>query len=291
MSSTGLAVSVVMITRNRRSDVMRTLPKLLALPERPAVIMVDNGSDDGTCDAVHDTYPNVRVLALGRNAGAAARNVGVRVASTPYVAFADDDSWWERGALSQAVAVLDAHPRLAVLAGRVRVGQDRIVDPTCIEMACSPLGVRGDLPGPSVLGFIACGAVVRSRAFLAVGGFDEMLQIGGEEGLLAIDLAAAGWQLCYCDSVVAIHEPSRMRDRPGRERVIIRNELWSAWLRRPLPAVTRKTARVALAATYDPQARQALLDALREAPTVVRRRRPVPPYLEGQLRTLEASSR
>src|SRR2546430_10099199 len=37
-------------------------------------------------------------------------------------------------------------------------------------------------------------------------------------GLLAIDLAAAGWQLCYCDSVIAIHEPSRMRDRPGRER-------------------------------------------------------------------------
>jgi len=266
---------------------MHTLPKLLELPEKPAVIIVDNGSDDGTADEVRAMYSSVRVITLSRNAGAAARNVGVQAANTPYVAFADDDSWWEPGALSHAVAVLDAHPRVAVLAGRVLVGRDRVVDPTCIEMAWSPLGAHADLPGPSVLGFIACGAVVRRRAFIEAGGFDEMLQLGGEERLLAIDLAAGGWHLCYCNDIVAIHEPSRIRDRSGRARTVMRNDLWSVWLRRPLRAATRETARVAITATHDRQARRAFYDALRGALTVIKRRQPVPRDLEQQLRVLE----
>jgi hypothetical protein len=65
-----------------------------------------------------------------------------------------------------------------VLAARVLVGPDRRRDPVCDEMAHSPLGRAADLPGPSVLGFIACGAVVRRSAFLEVGGFHARLGVG-----------------------------------------------------------------------------------------------------------------
>jgi hypothetical protein len=50
-----------------------------------------------------------------------------------------------------------------------------------------------DLPGPPVLGFIACGGIVRRAAFLEVGGFNSRLGVGGEEELLAVDLTARGW--------------------------------------------------------------------------------------------------
>ena len=46
------------------------------------------------------------MVALPVNAGAVARTTGVRHTTTPYVAFADDDSWWEPGALDRAADLL-----------------------------------------------------------------------------------------------------------------------------------------------------------------------------------------
>ncbi|MEU4385604.1 glycosyltransferase [Promicromonospora sp. NPDC023805] len=68
------------------------------------MILVDNGSADGSVDAVAAAHPDVTVIRLPRNVGAAVRTVGVRAARTQFVAFADDDSWWAPGALRAAVA-------------------------------------------------------------------------------------------------------------------------------------------------------------------------------------------
>jgi GT2 family glycosyltransferase len=183
-------VTVVVASRNRRDDLLASLPR----HEAP-VILVDNGSTDGTVAAVRAARPEVTVLPLDRNVGARARTIGVARAGTPFVAFADDDSWWAPGDLARAVAILRAHPRLAVLNARILVGPDERLDPVCREMADSALGTAPDLPGPSLLGFVACGAVVRTEAFQAVGGFDPVVKFPGEEERLALDLAAAGWGL------------------------------------------------------------------------------------------------
>jgi GT2 family glycosyltransferase len=226
------------------------------------------------------------VVGLRRNRGAAARTVGARLVDSPYVAFSDDDSWWAPGALSRAGDLLDRHPRLAVLAARVLVGPEQRLDPVCQEMAHSPLPPADDLPGPSVLGFIACGAVVRRTAFLEVGGFDVRLGVGGEEELLSVDLAVRGWGLAYVDEVVAYHHPSPSRDPSGRRRVQVRNALWSAWLRRPLGGAARQTAHLAALALHQPGASSGLLLALLGLPWVLRERRAVPRELEAALRSL-----
>jgi GT2 family glycosyltransferase len=279
-------VSIVVITRNRRDELLRTLPRLLALPDAAETIVVDNGSEDGTVEAVRAAHSAVRVIALRENRGAAGRNVGVAIASQPYVAFADDDSWWEPGSLSVAARLLDAHPRLAVLAGRVIVGVDRVTDPTCVAMGASPLPAANDLPGPSVLGFVACGAVVRAAAFLSAGGFDEMLGVGGEERLLATDLVVAGWGVCYSPEVVAVHMPSPVRNREHRRRRLVRNDLWHVWLRRRRRSVIGATVRVLLA-SGDATVRGGLVDALRSLPIVLRRRRAVPIEIERQFQLID----
>jgi glycosyltransferase involved in cell wall biosynthesis len=280
-------VSIVVITRNRRNGLLGTLPRLLALPDAAETIVVDNGSDDGTVQAVTAVHPSVRVVALKENRGAAGRNVGVAVASRPYVAFADDDSWWEPGSLAVAAGLFAAYPRLAILAGRVVVGPDRVTDPTCLEMEASPLPPVSDLPGPPVLGFIACGAVVRVAPFLALGGFDEMLGVGGEERLLATDMAVAGWGVCYSPEIVAVHMPSPARDLEGRRRRLVRNDLWHVWLRRRPRSAVRATVRVLLACA-DGTVRAGLLDALRALPMVLHRRRAVPVEIERQLQMIDA---
>jgi GT2 family glycosyltransferase len=286
MPASPTRVSVVIATRNRGPELVGTLARLRALHEQPPIVVVDNGSTDGTAELVRAHHPGVQVVGLRRNRGGAARTVGARLVDSPYVAFSDDDSWWAPGALSRAADLLDHHPRLAVLAARVLVGPEERLDPVCAEMAHSPLPAADDLPGPSVLGFIACGAVVRRTAFLELGGFDVRLGVGGEEELLSVDLATRGWGLAYVDEVVAHHHPSPSRDPSGRRRVQVRNALWSAWLRRPLGGAARQTAHLAALAIHQPGASPGLLLAVLGLPWVLRERRPVQPELEAALRTL-----
>jgi GT2 family glycosyltransferase len=283
---TDARTSVVVITRNRREQVARTLGRLAELPERPPVVLVDNASHDGTADLVTQLFPHVRVESLTENRGALARTIGVRAATTPYVAFSDDDSWWAPGALSAAADHFDAVPRLGLLAARIVVEPSGDLDPVCRLMASSPLVPVGDLPGPSVLGFVACGSVVRRRAFLQVGGFHPVIFFAGEETLLAVDLAAAGWGLAYVEDVTAHHQPVAGPERRGRRRLQARNALLSSWLRRPVGTVVRDTLRL-LRRCDDPELRAALLDAGRRLPAAAAARRPLPDHVEAQFRLLE----
>src|SRR5215213_4387539 len=211
-------VTVVMITRDRGDEARRSVSQLLDLPERVDVIVVDNGSTAGPPDFTGLDPGRLQVVSLADNRGAAGRNVGVRLATTPYVAFADDDSAWLPGSLDHARRLLDGHPGLALIVGAVLVGDERRLDPVCMEMASSPLRADGTIPGPPVLGFVACASVVRRDAFLAVGGFDAHYGVGGEERPLAIALASAGWSLAYVPACAAQHWPSPARDPERRRR-------------------------------------------------------------------------
>lgn len=283
-------VTVVVATRDRREELLRTLRELARLPERLPVIVVDNASSDGTADAVRAQHPSVEVVRLDRNLGAAGRTQGVRRARTRYVAFADDDSWWAPGALARAAAVLDAHPRLALLAATTLVGEQERLDPVTAQLAAAPLGTEPDLPGPSVLGFLACSAVVRRDAYLQVGGFEELLLISCEESLLAVDLAAAGWGLAYVADVVAHHHPSVHRGPRRAQRVLSRrNELLVAWLRLPVRDALRATATVLRASAADAEQREVLARLLRALPAAVGKRRLLPPHVRTAMRQLADS--
>ena len=270
-------MTTVVATRNRWPRLSESLAR-----HTGPVILVDNGSTDDTVRNVARHFPDVEVVSLPANRGAAARNVGVARATTPYVAFADDDSWWAPGALAEASALFARHPRLALLAGRILVGPQQRLDPTCRLMATSALGTAPDLPGPSVLGFLACGAVVRRDAFLAAGGFDDVVFFFGEEERLALDLAAAGWGLAYVDRVVAHHHPQA--GATGRVALASRNRVLTAVLRRPWPEVARIT--FAELGNGEPGRRGVLAAAPRLA-RAVRQRRRLPAQVEAARRMLD----
>ncbi|MCW3069258.1 MAG: glycosyl transferase family 2 [Solirubrobacterales bacterium] len=285
-------ITAVVITRDRCRVLVRSLERLTALPGRPRVIVVDNGSSDDTVRIVRERFPTVDLIALERNRGASARNVGVSAAQTPYVAFSDDDSWWAEGALQRAAELLDANPRLALIAAMILVGASERLDPTCALMADSPLRHPPGLPGHPVLGFLACGAVVRRSAFEAVGGFQLRQGVGGEEQLLAVDLAEAGHDLAYVPEVCAHHHPPQPGgDGGSRRSETMRNDLWFAWLRRSLGSSIAQTGSLAASALFDAHARAALTGAIRGAPPVLAARRPVKRELELQLRLLDRAAR
>jgi N-acetylglucosaminyl-diphospho-decaprenol L-rhamnosyltransferase len=280
-------VAVVVLTHNRAHDLAVTLARMCALAERPRLVVVDNGSHDDTAEMVRTRFPEVDLVRLEHNAGAAGRNAGVARLATTYVAFCDDDSWWAPGSLTHAASILDAHPRLGLVCGRVLVGEEARVDAVSAAMADSPLPPVPELPGRPILGFLCAASMLRREAFVAAGGFQPRFFLGGEEELLAIDLTMLGWALSYLPDVVVHHHPSPRRDAGRRRDLLLRNALWAAWLRRRVPDAVRRS-RAVLART--PRRRQrgaALLAALGGLPWVLRERRVVPLYIEEALRRLD----
>ncbi|SDC74194.1 Glycosyltransferase, GT2 family [Geodermatophilus telluris] len=274
-------VTVVVMSRDRREDLLATLPR----HEAP-VVLVDNGSADGTVEAVRAALPEVTVVPLADNAGARARTIGAGVAGTEFVAFADDDSWWAPGDLARAAEVMRAHPRLAVLNARVLVGPEERLDPLCAELATSPLGTPAHLPGPRLLGFLGCAAMVRTGAFLSVGGFDPVVRFPGEEERLSLDLAATGWDIAYVDSLTVHHHPSPRRHDPAARRTAIwRSKVLTAVLRLPLREVAGTVA--AALRTGAPE-RRGLWRALPDLPAALRRRRRLPGPVLADRRRLAA---
>lgn len=289
MPSSDARIAVVMITYNRCPETLRTLECLRALPERPHIIVVDNGSSDDTVAAISQRFPEVQLVAAGENLGAAGRTLGVQLTSAPYVALCDDDSWWRAGDLAKAADLFDAHPRLGALMARVLVGPQALEDPICAELEHSPLPRTPDMPGPALLGFLASAAVVRRSAFLQVGGFPPSASIGGEEELLAADLASEGWWVCYAPQLLVYHYPSPHRDLAKRRAHEVRNALWFAWLRRPLPRALAQTLKAATRLPQDAAYRRGLALALADWRRIWRQRRVVPADVEQALRLLERS--
>jgi GT2 family glycosyltransferase len=284
-------VTVVIITWNRKAELLCTLEHMTTLPDLAPVVVVDNGSTDHTAEAVTARFGQVTLLRSERNLGALGRNLAVRDLDTPYVAFCDDDTRWQPGALTRAANLLDAHPGLASVTGRILVAPAMVEDPITPELRNSPVPGPAWLPGPALLGVLAGASMFRLTAFREVGGFSPRLWLGGEEELLALDLAARGWWMCWAPDVVVEHAPSTCRDPRRRRQLGIRNTLWTAWLRRPLPSALRRTGTLLRSVPPDWASVVAVAEALAGLAWVLRERRVIPPKVERGLRLLEEPQR
>lgn len=294
-TAAGEKVSFVIASRNRSAELASVIARLLDETDCP-ITVVDNHSEDDSVKTVRRIASRaagrVVLIGLGSNLGAVGRNIGVAACRTPYIAFCDDDSWWEPQAPARGAAIFDRHPSIAVLAARTEVWPQRREDPMVAQLANSALGRRPDLPGPSILGFLACSAMVRKSAFEAAGGFSEILHFRGEEQLLALDLAALGWQLCYCPELKAIHQPSAQRPATAAQDArSLRNAVLTTWLRRPMRHCVGATGSLLRAAARDGEHARAAAEAMARLPAVLAHRRPLPAGVEDALAVLEQQDR
>lgn len=179
------------------------------------VIVVDNGSSDGSVGYLRSKHPSVTVIALERNTGFAhAANRGIKMARSPLVALINTDVVLGSDWLERMVAALGADTRAASVACKML----DLADPTRVydagdvlrrDGACAQRGRFGrddgrwDEPG-EVFGACAGAALYRRDAVLAVGGFDERYFAYLEDVDLALRLRLAGW-ICRYEPVVARH--------------------------------------------------------------------------------------
>ncbi len=104
-------VSVVIPTYNRISMLEEALQSIFSqeFNETVETIVVDDNSQDNTSEIISHKYPEVNLISLKQNGGAAAaRNRGLSVAKGKYVAFLDSDDLWEKNYLQTQVSALEA---------------------------------------------------------------------------------------------------------------------------------------------------------------------------------------
>lgn len=284
-----LRVSIVVLTHDRPQELAQVLEQLCLLPESPRIVVVDNGSHDADAVAriARAHGDRVKIVRSPLNLGAAGRNIGVAHVRTPYVAFCDDDTVWQSGALRRACDWLDDYPHIGVINGRVLVGAQQTEDPACARMRDSPLDNTG-LPGPALISFMAGAVVMRAKAFRQSRGYEPRLFLGAEEALMSLNLAALGWRMVYAHDVVTRHLPSPARDKARRTLLLARNRLWVAWLRLPGADAWRETRVILESARLQGLFWPVLGLSLRGAAWVMLHRRVVPDVVADMHRSVFA---
>ncbi|MGI9184452.1 MAG: glycosyltransferase family 2 protein [Solirubrobacteraceae bacterium] len=210
------SVSVVIPNWNGRRWLSGCLESLRGQRLVPGeVVVVDNGSTDGSLEYLHGEHPEVRVLELGRNTGFAhAANRGLAVARADLVALINTDVVLAEDWLERTTRTLQDYPQAASVAVKML----SLADPTRVydagdvlrrDGACEQRGRfmrddgRWDAPG-EVFGACAGAALYRRVAVLELGGFDERYFAYLEDVDLALRLALAGWT-CRYEPAVAWH--------------------------------------------------------------------------------------
>jgi GT2 family glycosyltransferase len=216
MTDRAPSVSIVIPNWNGRPWLPACLEAIAAQGMAPSeVIVVDNGSTDGSLDYLRAEHPSVMVVALATNTGfAAAANRGIEACDGELVALINTDVVLAEDWLARMVAAIDSAPGLASVACKMLSLEDpdRVYDAGDVlrrDGACEQRGRFGRDDGRwdeagEVFGACAGAALYRRSAVLDVGGFDERYFAYLEDVDLALRLRLAGWG-CRYEPVVALH--------------------------------------------------------------------------------------
>jgi len=168
-------VSVIIPTFNRARKVVRAVSSVLYQTYKDhEIIVVDDGSTDGTKDALRSVYPHIKYLSHPKNMGVStARNTGIRASGSPLIAFLDSDDFWLAEKLAVQVEFFLQHPKtLACQTEELWIRDGRRINPGKKHLKPS-----GDIFGPSLKRcLVSPSAVMLKRSLLEeVGLFDPDL--------------------------------------------------------------------------------------------------------------------
>jgi GT2 family glycosyltransferase len=204
------------------------------------VILVDNGSTDGTVDYVRAEFPEVQVVALAENIGfAAGNNAGIRAATgARYVLTLNNDTQAQPRWAEALVAAAEADPRVGIVASlMVFDDQPEVVDSAGIAAGWDGNGYNIGLGDPAgahaapceTFGACAGAALYRTAMLDEIGLFDERYFIYGEDTDLAFRAQLAGWRSVFAPEAVVwhIHSATMISGSPRKLFLLQRNRWWT----------------------------------------------------------------
>jgi GT2 family glycosyltransferase len=204
------------------------------------LIVVDNGSHDGSPELVARLAPHARVIALPINQGfAGGTNAGLAAATGRYVFLVNNDARPAPDCLMHLVATLNADARLGMVAPRIVLAASGRIDSAGIVIdraAMAHQRLRGaadaGLADRSTAVFGASGAcaLLRRELLTHVGAFDQRFGSFYEDVDLSWRARLAGWEVAYVPAARVVHDHSATAARnPARKDFLLaRNRIWCA---------------------------------------------------------------
>lgn len=202
-------ISIVIVTYNRWPLVAEAIQSSLDQHVPAAeIIVVDDGSEDGTAGYVANQFPQVRLIRQPNAERGAARNAGVAAASGTHVTFLDSDDRFEPSHIAELAAGLARGVEVVASSAQMWDSATGAVWPLRSSMPNRSTDVRAALWGNPLP---VCCLGVRKDVFEALGGFPEdRAAAGSEDWVLALRLAARG-------PVQRVpHITASIRHHPGR---------------------------------------------------------------------------
>lgn len=256
------AISIVIVTWNCRERVVDCLRSIAAnAPRRPyEVVVVDNGSSDGTVDAVRAVDPDTIVIENASNRGLpAANNQGMLAASGDYLVISNPDVLYGPRAIDELIELLDRRPRAGFAFARLHHPDGSLQtctgDLPTVREALTGRAARVARPDPRPHGFWwhgwahdeevrighggeSCYATRRST-ISAIGVQDERFRLDWEGVEWVARAADDGWESWFCPSATVVHVGGA-----SIRQVPLRWIVWShigmfRYFESRIPAVTR----------------------------------------------------
>lgn len=243
-------VAIIILNFNGRRYLERCLSSVLASTyPNFEVILVDNGSTDGSASFVRDRFPVVRVIEAGENLGfAEGNNVGIRATDAPLIATLNNDTWVEPDWLSHLVRVMESDPRIGTCASKMLFAhQPEVINSAgvCMDAVGIAWDRLGGVPEAQITEdepldvFAACaGAALYRRAMLDdVGLFDPDFFIYLEDVDLSWRSQLRGWRTVYVPQarVYHVHSGTTGEASPFKNYHLGRNKVWMVVKNYPSP--------------------------------------------------------
>jgi GT2 family glycosyltransferase len=212
-------VSVIIVTFNNKKMLSFCISSLFKQPySNLEIIVVDNGSGNGSVDWVREKFPEIKVIANHKNLGfPAAVNQGAAIAKGKYLFFLNDDAVVKNNTISSLASFLEKNPEAFSCQPKILKAGTNLLESTGFYFTWTGFFyhhrkfqlVKNNLEEPKeIFGGTAAALMVERKKFLAIGGFDADFFLYQEDADLSWRARAAGFRIFYCPDSLVYHKIS-----------------------------------------------------------------------------------
>lgn len=210
-------ISIVVVNLNRKELLRCCLLSLMAQQrESIEVILVDNGSSDGSVEMVLEEFPMVRIIRNTTNQGfCAANNQGIEICNGQWIALLNNDAEAHPLWSHELRVAMEASPNTGMAASKILVFED----PTRLDKIGHQIFFDGQNRGrgsgetdrgqydtmKDVLWPDGCAAMYRREMLDQIGGFDEDFFAYADDAELGLRARIAGWGCTYAPNAIVRH--------------------------------------------------------------------------------------
>ncbi len=219
-----VAVATIVVNHERRELLRRCLlsleSALARIDAETELVVVDNGSSDGSVELVREHFPDVTLVSLPRNVGfAGGISQGIAASNSEWIAVFNNDTTVEPDAVALMLEAARTSPRVGSVAAQMRFADRRdVLNSAGLEidrlgiaadrLVGTSVEINGGRPTPEVFGATGGAALFRTRMLEQVGGFDETFFAFFEDVDLAWRAQAHGWSAVYAPEAIVYHHHS-----------------------------------------------------------------------------------